>query len=126
MTRKKFIKKLMALGAQRNTAAMAAAVAAGYKNSLSQTAEALAAVRAVFFIPSSKRLNAIFNSTLLDACKQEMKELRSRQALRKQIRPLSSRRKTRHNGYRVRYAFIDEMHLYGVNTAETQGGACNE
>ena len=107
MTRKKFIKRLMAAGAARNTAAEAATVTAWQGKVLDKTLGHLLTIRAFIAFRGSKHLVADFEREILRAARI----VKLAPPPWQRIRPLAGRKKirARHDGYRAMYFFIDEM-----------------
>lgn len=119
MTRKKFIKQLMAAGVSRNTAAEAASTAPWTGQALGKTLGHLLTIRDFMAWNGSKQLVADFEREILRAARI----VKMGPAPWQRIRPLASRKKhrARHDGYRAMYYFIDEMAEYRPQ----QGGAGN-
>lgn len=109
MTRKKFIKQLMAAGVSRNTAAEAATVTAWQGKVLDKTLGHLLTIRGFMAFNGSKHLVADFEREILRAAR--IAKLAPPPWQR--IRPLASRKKHKHHdGLRVAFFAIDELHEY--------------
>lgn len=104
MTRKKFIKQLMAVGVSRNTAAEAAAAADRAGRPYFKVLGHLLTVRSVFAWRNGKALGQDFEYAVLRAARMTPRR----------IVPLRRKKRQHHDGLRVHFAAIDEMHTLGT------------
>lgn len=95
MTRKKFIKHLMAIGVSRNTATEAAAAASRAGASLYNTLGRLLVLRGIFAWRNKAALVADFEHAVLTGARMTPAR----------VRPLRSKR---HDGLRTDFAMVDE------------------